>query len=554
VDGPFRSAPREVGVEAPRDRGIVGDVVAQFADKLAFYRELVQNAIDAGTQTVDVELRHDAGAAAMRVVVRDRGEGMDRELIENSLLVLFRSTKDRDPTKIGKFGIGFSSVLAPAPRVVVIDTARGGRRLVVHLHPDLSYQLFEAGPATRNGTAIELELPIEPGEVRGFVERSRDALLRWCRHASVPIRFIARGSRGEPLAEERIDIPLALEGALVQVRGVSADGETTAVVGLMPGAAVYSGFCNRGLMLHHSDQPLAGERVGFKVLDARLGHTLSRDDVRRNEAYDAALDLVRRLVRHDLRRAVALALAEAAVHDRARWRVLFEAIDAAQLTLGPDEWVLPLLAPIGDATVIAAERLPRRRRAWADIAPSPLVDALAAAGVPVVAVLAPGVRQRIASAAERALVDVHAVLTLVTGVTPDDAERAMFEHLARFLEDAEREPSEILLGELYGALGGRPWISGGPDHAEVVVDAQRWVIERDVGMANPFRRFRRRALVLNAGDPVTQGARRRAARDPLEAAAMLARSVLLHHGELDAAASERILHATVGRLGLGRDS
>ena len=124
-------------------------MVAQFADAAGVPARAGADAIDAGSPSIEIELRHDAAAAALRAIVRDRG--------------------DRDPTKIGKFGIGFSSVLAPGPRVVVVDTVRAGRRLVLHLHPDLTYQLFEGGPATRSGTTVELELPI-----------SRPPTPRWC--------------------------------------------------------------------------------------------------------------------------------------------------------------------------------------------------------------------------------------------------------------------------------------------------------------------------------------------------------------------------------------
>ena len=80
---------------------------------------------------------------------------MTRDILENQLLVLFRSTKEHDRTKIGKFGIGFVSVLAPNPEVVVVNTAREGRRLSLHLYRDLSYELFDAGPATQTGTTCE---------------------------------------------------------------------------------------------------------------------------------------------------------------------------------------------------------------------------------------------------------------------------------------------------------------------------------------------------------------------------------------------------------------
>ena len=49
MSDPYRDGGHRDVVEAPVDRGIVGDVIAQFADPYAFYRELVQNSIDAGS-------------------------------------------------------------------------------------------------------------------------------------------------------------------------------------------------------------------------------------------------------------------------------------------------------------------------------------------------------------------------------------------------------------------------------------------------------------------------------------------------------------------------
>ena len=83
---------------------------------------------------------------------------MTQDVIERSLLVLFRSTKDRDATKIGKFGVGFFSVFAPEPLVVRVDTgadaAREGLRLT--LRPDFTYELESSTP--RRGTTVRLDL------------------------------------------------------------------------------------------------------------------------------------------------------------------------------------------------------------------------------------------------------------------------------------------------------------------------------------------------------------------------------------------------------------
>ena len=552
MDSPYRSAPRSEDVRAPRDAGIVGEVVAQFADPLAFYRELVQNAIDAGTPSIEIDLGYDAGAGAVRAVVRDRGEGMDRDTIENQLLVLFRSTKDQDPTKIGKFGIGFSSVLSPRPRVVIVQTVKDGQRLTLHLHPDLTYQLFDGGKATRAGTSVELELPMEPDHVADFARRSRDALVRWCRHAAVPIQLTARGANGETLEETRVDGPLALGDALVEVRGVSSDGATTAVVGLRAGAAPYGGFFNRGLMLRELDEPLAGP-VAFKVIDARLGHTLSRDDVRRDAVYERAMALVRELAAGPLVRAAATALADAASRDHARWAKLFEAIDRADLAIGHDDWVVPLATPIGDERAAAVARLPRRR-VWAAEGSSPVVEALAEAGVPMIAPTAGGlsrevVASRISRTFARRLVDVEAELTFVAAVPPTGADLALFDALGHLLERVARRPSGIALVELTGVGADEAFAAGGREQALVALDAHRWVIERETAGKNPLALLWRPTLLVNASTPLVAAARRRAEDDAVTAASLVARALLLRHRALDGDVSQELLAATLARLG-----
>src|SRR5688500_16927376 len=103
-------------------------MVDQFADKHAFWRELVQNSIDAGATRIDASLIWEPPEGpplplpqgTLRAQVADDGCGMSREVIERALLVLFRSTKEGDPTKIGKFGVGFFSVFAVHPEAVIV--------------------------------------------------------------------------------------------------------------------------------------------------------------------------------------------------------------------------------------------------------------------------------------------------------------------------------------------------------------------------------------------------------------------------------------------------
>jgi hypothetical protein len=65
-----------------------------------------------------------APAARPNVLGEDDGSGMDEDIIDNFLLVLFKSSKENDLTKIGKFGVGFLSVFAPKPFLVRVYTSK----------------------------------------------------------------------------------------------------------------------------------------------------------------------------------------------------------------------------------------------------------------------------------------------------------------------------------------------------------------------------------------------------------------------------------------------
>ena len=64
---------------------------------------------------------YDEESSGCFVTVKDTGEGMDSAIIETKLTRLFSSTKEDDFTKIGKFGIGFVSIFAIEPQLVVLE-------------------------------------------------------------------------------------------------------------------------------------------------------------------------------------------------------------------------------------------------------------------------------------------------------------------------------------------------------------------------------------------------------------------------------------------------
>lgn len=540
---PYRTVEREHHAEAPRDAGIVGDVIAQFADQLAFYRELVQNAIDAGSPSIEVRLDHDGPAGVMRATVRDRGEGMTREIVEEQLLVLFRSSKEGATGKIGKFGIGFASVLAPSPNVVVVQTSRDGRRLILHLQRDLSYQLFDGGPATQTGTSVELEIPMPPDDAPRFVEQSIAALQRWCRHATVPIQLV---SSVEPARELRIDQPLALGDAVVEVRR-EVDG-LTALVGLTASGAPYSGFFNHGLMLFETSEPLAG-RVAFKIQDAQLGHTLSRDNVRRDARFDFAMATVRDLVATELVGACGRALEEAATHgDRTRYFALVLAIGAAELAIPAAAWTYPLVDAIDGKRSVRGSELPKR--VYACDASNEITKLLAAGGRPVLDLADAGAQAAVKRSLGERVVDVRSELTLVAPVELSERDHALIGALHAQLEAAYRAPPAIVLARLDGARAFLLSLPGGQQNAVLVAPDGRQLFDLEIDQKSPFARLVPAPLVLSIDHAHVRAAR--AADDPRLAASHLARTILVSHRALDAARSETILQQTLGQLGVGR--
>ncbi len=536
---PYRSRAVEGVPEAPRDPGIVGDVIRQFADPKAFFRELVQNAIDAGSASVDIRIEHDPSAQKLRVAVRDRGVGMSRDTLENQLLVLFRSTKETDPSKIGKFGIGFASVLAPGPEVVTVQTVHGGRRLTLHLYRDLTYELFDTGAATQSGTNVELVLAIEEDAVVPFVSASVEALVRWCRHASVPIELTWVPAEGAAQTT-RIDRPLGLDNAIVQVIERSADGQLIAVVGILSDLAPYTGFFNHGLMLYEAAESLTG-RVAVKIQDSRLGHTLSRDNVRRDEAYERAVSFAKTLATKHLPRVIEAELRAAAdAGDYERYRLLADATLRSHVTI---EWRFPLAHPLGEMRSIAGSDLPRR--VWTSSGTSTLSSVVSASNQPVLhAVIdeVEGLAALIQTLYGCRRTRIESELTSITPVAASPEDTALLALLREMLAAARRAPSAIVLATFAGARGGAFAIAGDRRDDE----HEAYLLDRTQAQQSPFGRLRRPPLLVNVDHPFWVHAR---SGDPRLTASHLARAILLEYELLDVATSQRLADHTLDVLG-----
>lgn len=381
------------------EAGIVDDMIRQFTDPYTFLRELVQNAIDAGTSAVQIEIeRGDRGL--VHTTIWDDGSGMTRHVIETCLLRSFASSKEDVPGKIGKYGIGFLSVLAVDPAEVVVDTWSPEGAYTVRVFPDQTYRL-ESGTARRgtSGTAVTVVQLMSAADGVSHGQRVRTTLRHWCRHVSVPLTLLDTYGGRTP---ERLDEPMTLVAPVaVRVERASASIVIGHVAGCSQlrgaanhpeGVGAFAGFYNGGLTLYETTQEsfegLDGLR--FKILSPHLSHTLSRDNVRRDDNLRDLLQQVREAAKGALASALGKRVTQvvASIFERG-WgdedRAVYVAA-ASHLPVG--RIPLPLTDPIGDRLWMDRDMIRSDTPTGSPVlfAPvsSPLTRLLAARGQPVV--------------------------------------------------------------------------------------------------------------------------------------------------------------------------
>lgn len=289
----------------------VENLVTQFSSRLDFYRELVQNSIDAGTTSVDVWLEYRAGEGLEGVIeihVDDFGEGMNEEIIDQQLTQLFSSSKENDLTKIGKFGIGFVSVFAMKPKGVLIHTGRDGEYWEIFFHEDRSYNKAKLDTPVE-GTQITLFIEGDRAAYDDLVAGSRATLTKWCSHSDTEITFEDRSA--EDGDTEVINQPFIVAGdSSAEVKHPG----TEIALAFTPTPAY--GYYNKGLALAvttSADEALEGRasrfrRIGFKIKSRYLEHTLSRETVMRDDNYGKAMVLLEEAANLHLRPALLNAL------------------------------------------------------------------------------------------------------------------------------------------------------------------------------------------------------------------------------------------------------
>lgn len=577
---PYRSHRQDRPKAAPQG-GLVADMVRQFADPYAFLRELVQNGIDAGATAIEIRIdRGDGASLPTTTTVIDDGCGMTLEVMEGPLLTLFSSEKEGDLTKIGKYGVGFISVFALDPEEVEVVTFRDNRAYLLRLHVDHRYAIEEAPPRPGSGTRVTLVKRMEEAAFKLHVEQARTALRRWCRHAERPIHLHVPGLLGEAMpTPTRVDVPFTVAAAITVTARIE---DETFVVGPSAGAHLvapppvgeasepeygetFAGFYNRGLTLFETTSAVHRELAGirFKVKSPRLSHTLSRDDVRRDEAFVRVVSRVRELCGDKLRRALIRELARAAGRAAGGQEVTaYVALLTAALapspllSLKPGEIAFPLTDPIKGATALTfpLSTFPGHGAPLFAVTSSPITAALAERGQPVVRLVDP----MILSALERcfpALIaeEARRAYFLVRELDADrlgEGDRALCAQIRRVLAAAGAEVTSVTLGEIEGGSERRTAVLLSAERSPSSIASTARVCSVEA-MDAAFRRWdRRHKMVLNRKSEAVVRARKLAEKAPGIAAHLLGRALLVEgRGPLDPSDNARLLELAGEALG-----
>lgn len=303
-------------------------------DPWVFVRELLQNARDAGATAVAFTARVEAGR--WRLHCRDDGEGMSYEHARRYLFALYASSKEQRRDQVGRFGVGFWSILRFEPTRITIrsrprmsaETGRSGQgpsdSWELELTGDLESAVQRVPDMGGPGTEVVLERPGPDAELERRVFEAAWQNARFLCTRDQPDRPLVITVNGKPI-NAKFELPAPSSSF--------RRGSVRGVVGL--GTAAKVELFSRGLRVRAAaslaDFTAGGgrhtgrSRVQFAELPGRLAPQallesealellLSRSDARENRAL---LRLVR-LAERELGRLISRQLD--AVRPLAWWR------------------------------------------------------------------------------------------------------------------------------------------------------------------------------------------------------------------------------------------
>lgn len=403
-------------------------LIQQFAQPMSFLRELVQNSLDAGTTLVEVNVGHDKPSGQCYVQVKDNGEGMTEEIIDNRLTRLFSSTKEDDLTKIGKFGIGFVSIFAVKPELVVLETGREGEYWRILFKPDRTYekrQLLE--PV--EGTSVTLYLPMKRRELKKLIQDARETVTYWCKYSHTDIAF-----NGEKINE---NFGFEEEEYTYLLKTES----TEAVLAPDSQASGFQGFYNRGLtLLEGPGSPIP--YLKFRVRSPYLEHTLSRDNIMRDKNFRKVMSQIEKACTESMPEDILSRLESA--DEPHLWEAAIRALNFSETSKLAQK---KKIVPIGEVKAAPAD-LPREF-AWYPH-DDELVEAVEALGEPVVRAEAGSPVLRFLSGVEHRYVPLTSRFLIYEKVAPTEPEQELLD----LLGERVRRFSSSFLVELRSKIPG----------------------------------------------------------------------------------------------------
>jgi len=278
----------------------------QFEDPFLAFRELYANALDAvrNAENPRIEL----SVSTTRVVVSDRGTGMDASGIE-ALSTLGRSTR-RGPEDIGRFGIGFVSVFDPALGAATVELAArrsdatGGVR--VTFRPDargaVRFEVEEISAPRSVGTTVTVRFDPERAPA-DRVRRIRQVFETHAAYSGVPTWLDGRrlGRELGDYLEREID-RRELAGPERRLARASRVSGSIGVAAVDPGRAeVVFRVYQRGLFVCEVMVPRPSGRPWIRgglgaVYASDLSLVASRNDFVRDAKYTRFRAELRRLM------------------------------------------------------------------------------------------------------------------------------------------------------------------------------------------------------------------------------------------------------------------
>jgi len=442
---------------------------------------------------------------------------MTREIIDTRLTRLFSSAKEGDYTKIGRFGIGFVSVFAIDPEIVCVDTGRAGEWWRVVFRRDRSFERIRLSEPVE-GTTVRLYRAATADEVDAARGKARETLAYWCKHVRIELR----------LDGELMSGPLDLEGVC---KVVHREEETSLVMALVPEPAALRGYYHGGLTLHEEhDESLP--HVAFKLDSRFLEHSLTRDNVIRDENYAKAMAIVEKVVRTRLVEQLRAELERGAAGGGER-ELLYRC--ATRHLSREDVWLRPALVPMLGRPAASLAEL-RGGKLWRASRMSPVVEKLLADRQRVVACAAgDAVEGFVAAGLGERPAGIEGQCTALPIADAALAEwGALREALAKLIKAGGWKVREVMLGSL--------------DYLDSTVKGRLAISQAKFGELTPLADVDQmasgwltggRVLVLAAEHPTLLHLRVVAGREP-ELAAYLALKAFFLHGAVGSVSDAKL--------------